>query len=64
MHAYQSIDFSYLWVCKSSQVWVKVKLDADPSTRQGESSDQQHNQHQIGEGCSEVDHLYRQTHMQ
>ena len=54
----------YLWVRQSSQIWIKVELDADPSTRQGDPSDQQHNEHQIGEGRSEVDHLHRHTHMQ
>lgn len=52
---------AHLWVCKSSQVWVKVELDADCSAGQGESSDEQHNQHNIGEGRSEVDHLNRHT---
>lgn len=49
----------YLRVCQSPQVRVKVELDADPGTRQSEPSDQQHSQHHIGKGCSEVDHLYR-----
>lgn len=48
----------YLWIRQSSQVRVKVELDADGGTRQGETSDQQHNQHQIWEGRSEVDHLH------
>lgn len=52
----------YLRVRQSSQVWIKVELNADPRTRQGEPSDQQHNQHHIGEGRSEVDHLYRHMH--
>lgn len=54
---------SYLWICQSPQIRVKVELDADSSARKGESSDQQHNQHHVGEGRSEVDHLYRHTHM-
>lgn len=52
---------AHLWVRKSSQVWVKVELDADCGAGQGESSDEQHNEHNIGEGRSEVNHLNRHT---
>lgn len=48
---------SDLWVGKTSQVRIKVELDADPGSGQGEPSDQQHDQHQIGKSGSEVNHL-------
>lgn len=52
----------YLRICQSSQVWIKIKLDPNGSTRQSEASDQQHDEHQIREGRCEVDHLYGRTH--
>lgn len=48
---------SYLWVSEAGWVWVEVELDTIYCPRQCESTDQQHHQHQIGEGGSEVDHL-------
>lgn len=49
---------SDLWVRKTSQVRIKVELDANPGSGQGEPSDQQHNQHQIWKSRSEVNHLH------
>lgn len=48
---------THLWVCESSKVGVKVELYADGGAGQGESSDEQHDQHDVGEGRREVDHL-------
>lgn len=52
---------THLWVCESSKVGVKVELYADGGAGQGESSDEQHDQHDVGEGRREVDHLRGHT---
>lgn len=47
----------YLRVPKATDVWIKVKEDSLECPRQGDSSDQQHNQHDVWERGSEINHL-------
>lgn len=47
----------YLWVLKAADVRVQVEFDAFTSTRQGQSTDQQHQKHGKRESSSEVDNL-------
>ena len=51
----------YLWVSQACWIRVEVELDAISCSRQSEPSDQQYQQHHIGEGSCEVHHLRPET---
>ena len=51
----------YLWVSQACWIRVEVELDAISCSRQSEPSDQQYQQHHIGEGSCEVHHLTPET---
>lgn len=47
----------YLWIGEPRWVWVEVEDDPIHGSRQSESTDQQDDQHQVGERGREVHHL-------
>lgn len=48
---------TYLWVLQAVQVRVQVEPDARRSAGQRDAADQQHDEHDEGEGGCDVDHL-------
>lgn len=47
----------YLGVPKATEVWIKVKQDSLGRPRQGDSPDQQDDQHEVWERGREIHHL-------
>lgn len=48
---------TYLGVPKATEVWIKVKQDSLGCPGQGDSPDQQNNQHEVRERGREIHHL-------
>ena len=53
----QSSAISDLWVHQLGEVWRDVELDPFSRPRQGDSPDQENEQHEVGEGGGDVDDL-------
>lgn len=49
----------YLWVREPGEVRVQIELDAFGGTWQGDASDQEDQQHDVGEGCRDIHDLPR-----
>lgn len=47
----------YLKICQAVQVWIQVVVDPFPSSREGETPDEQYQKHHIGERGCEVHYL-------